>query len=124
MFVAKVSRYSSLILFIGIGALGFWGGVNQWNHSDTPSRLIQTASQFAFGSLALIAAALSTRRRKVPGPLEWAWTISMGFAGGSGPVVWAESGIAVGLAGCLAGTLIAVGTLWLARQGVAKVPDA
>ena len=112
-----ISRYVSIVLLLLLAWSGFTGWWNQWIHSDTIYRQIQSTAQLLFGVLSGVVVILLLLKRSLPIALEGALVLCIFLAGTMAPVVWGRQGIFVGLLAGALSALIAAGTLWLARRG-------
>jgi len=76
---------------------------------------LKSVAQLVYGGLSLLSIAAWFGVRRWSNPVLIAWALSLGLAGGMAPVVWGDSGVAVGVVAGVASVLVAWGIIWLLR---------
>jgi hypothetical protein len=114
---SRLFRYTTIVLALAFSYLGINGWWHQWSKCTSVGLMVQTIAQLAYGLLGLVAGILLIRKRRLPKFLEWSWPLTMAIAAGMAPVVWGGTGILPGVTSGVAGLLLGVGIIWLARKG-------
>lgn len=116
--VRRVLLGIALLFLVSLAWTGLSGGIHQLAHSTTVGEKAQTLTQFAYGLFALLCAATAFGGQRWARLVRVGWVVSMTLAAGLATVVWGGTGLAIGLLSGAAGSLIALGILWLLHEGV------
>ncbi len=109
----------ALVCLLGLAWTGLSGGINQFPQSTTLGRKVQTIAQAAYGLFALLIVITVFWSRGWRRRAQWGWVTSVTLAGGLASVVWGGTGILIGLLAGTASLLVALGIIWMLRQGLA-----
>jgi hypothetical protein len=113
----RIFRFAAIVLSFAFSYLGISGWLHQWSKCNTVGLMIQTIAQLLYGLLGLVTGVILIRKRRLPKILEWAWPLTLAIAAGIAPVVWGGTGIFPGITSGVAGLLLGLGMVWLARKG-------
>lgn len=114
---SRIYRYAAIVLSLVFSYLGINGWLHQWSKCTNAGLVIQTIAQLLYGILGVAVAVVLIRKRRLPKVLEWTWPITMAIAAGLAPIFWGGTGILPGVSSGIAGLLLGVGMIWLARRG-------
>jgi hypothetical protein len=107
------------LLLLVVAWMTLSGGLRQLPRSDTLGQRLETTVQLACGLLSVLSALTCFWWRRWAPPVRTAWAISLATAAGLSSMVWGPPSLAVGLVFAAGGLLLALGTIWLLRTGLA-----
>lgn len=116
----RVGLGVAFLLFIGY--TGITGGLQQVSESATLGQRVQTATQLAFGLLAVAVVATLTARRRWSRLLLVAWGAVLSISSGLAVIVWGGQGALPAAAATVATLLIAWLTLWAVKPAMTISP--
>jgi hypothetical protein len=103
------------LILVWLAWTGLAGGVNQLPQSDTPGKIAQTLTQFAFGFFALLSLVTSFWGRRWNLLMLAGWTISVALAAGLASVVWGGTSLTIGVITGAGALIVALAIAWLLR---------
>ena len=114
---ARTLLVLAVLLLLATSWLGLKGGIEQWPQSQSLVQKVQSAAQFVYGILAVVAVASATRTGTFAGVVRVSWLVAITIAGGIAPVAWGGAGWLAGVVAGLAACVVALLVLWLLRAG-------
>ena len=125
-----MKRFGRAAQLVAVAALllltaytGIVDGLDTTRSANRPLERMASASQLAYGGLAVATLVASLIVRRWVLPLVFAWGAALKLTGGLAPVVWGEQGALVGVVGGLCTAGVVALALWACRRhnrGVAE----
>lgn len=107
----------ALLLLAALAYGGLAGALAQWSEQRTSGQSVQTATQFLYGMLSLLAIVTAFTWRRAARAIQMTWAITLATSGGLASVMWGDTSAVIGVVSGLAALLVALGIVWLLRTG-------